>query len=420
MEISRRNFIQKMALLGLSAQPLLQVATASTQEEPLITEGEAYWKTIRDQFPITKQKAYFNNGALGPSPLSVSMAVRNGLDEIDRVGELPESNHTRTKLAVFVGASPDEISFTHNTTEGINIVVWGLDLKRGDEVIMTRHEHAGNAIPWIRRAQIDGIVLKTFEPALTAEENLFRIRSLITSRTCVIAVPHVTCTLGTILPVREISALGKAHGLFVMIDGAHGTGMMPLDLKKLDCDFYAACCHKWLCGPKGTGYLYVRKNLLDTLTARFVGAYSNPSYDLYSNPPSMGAINPTAHRYDYGTQNEALLNGVSTAIDFMNGIGMEKVFARGKELSQFFVEEIKRRSDRIQHLSTDEENSRSCITSFRIKDVPFDRFGMHARTQNIRIRQVAESGLKLLRVSTHVYNNFEDLNRLLSLIDTYR
>ena len=160
----RRSFLQQASVgtLGLSLAPLLSSDPGSF---PFPTsEGEAYWTELRKAFPLQDKRVYFNNGTFGPSPTPVLDTIKKQLDETNGTGEYGHTDKAREVLAAFVGVKTEELSLTHNTTEGINIVTWGLPLKSGDEVIVTLHEHVGNALPWLNRAKLHDIVLKPFEP----------------------------------------------------------------------------------------------------------------------------------------------------------------------------------------------------------------------------------------------------------------
>ncbi|WP_296704905.1 aminotransferase class V-fold PLP-dependent enzyme, partial [Algoriphagus sp.] len=259
---SRREFLQKLSL-GTLAPGLLGFKSKISSINPINhrLKGDDFWENVREQFPLTRNRVYMNNGTFGPSPTPVLEALKNSFDETNTIGEYGQINPLRGKLAEFVRIKEAEISLTHNTTEGINIMVWGLPLKAGDEVIITYHEHAGNAIPWLNRAKLDGVVLIPFEPALTQSENLDLIKKLVTPRTKVIAVPHVTCTTGLVMPIKEISEFAKNKGIYTAIDGAHGAGTFDLNLKELGADFYASSYHKWVLGPNGSGFLYVNEEL---------------------------------------------------------------------------------------------------------------------------------------------------------------
>ncbi|MEK6572377.1 MAG: aminotransferase class V-fold PLP-dependent enzyme, partial [Bacteroidota bacterium] len=204
---------------------------------------------------MTRERAYFNTGGLGASPYVVIETVKRKMDELEAISEVGHTEEiwaaVKAKAARLFGADPSEMTLTSCATEGINIVVDGLPLKRGDEVITTTHEHVGGILAWLARQKLDGIVLRWFEPSTTnREENVERLSRLITARTRVISVSHVTTTTGQELPVREIAQLAKEKGLRYFLDGAQVPGMKPLNVKEIGCDFYAASGHKWLLGPK--------------------------------------------------------------------------------------------------------------------------------------------------------------------------
>jgi L-cysteine/cystine lyase len=421
MITNRRSFIKQVTGGAIGTWALVSVPETSlaryiiSSDEKILSNDGQFWKVVRDQFPLTHDRIYFNNGTMGPSPFVVREAVKGFIDNIDVSGEYGGWETARPKLAKFVNVDESEISLTHNVTEGINVVAWGLPLKSGDEVILTNHEHAGNALPWLNRAKYDGIIIKTLKPAQTASENLNRINDLITKKTRVIAIPHISCTIGQVFPAKEISKLGHDKGLWVFFDGAHGPGMTMLDLKDIGCDFYATCCHKWMCGPKGTGFLFVRKEMLDILEAKWIGGGSDVGWDMTVDPPEFKGYVNTAHRYDFGTQNAAIYQGLSAATDFLYHIGMENVVRRGKALSGYLQQELMK-IDKVEMLTPTEDQSRGFVVGFRLKDMPYDKFGEHAAKKGFRIRLVAENKLNSIRISTHIYNNFEEVNKFIEIV----
>ncbi len=425
MSTHRRKFLKQLGGLTLGTcivPPLsLEAETIPTDFQKLLTssnDDEQFWKFVRDQFPLKKSRTYFNNGTMGPSPYSVVETVKKGFLDVATDGEYHGQEIAREKLASFLNVKITELSLTHNTTEGINIVAWGMPLSKGDEVIMTTHEHVGNAAPWLNRARLHGIVIKTFTPALTAKENLERIQSLITKKTKVIAVPHIACTTGLVLPVKEISKLGKANNLYVFIDGAHGPGSTVLDLQDMGCDFYASCGHKWLQGPLGTGFLYVKEELLNVVQSYFVGGYAvtDTGWELSDKVQQLTAYAPTAHRYDYGSQSPSIYQGMAAAVDFINDIGAEKVANRGRALATHLQEGLLKLENKIEMLSATEPVSRGTIIGFKVKGIELTELDKKAAENNFRIRLVRESGLNSVRISTHIYNNFEDVDRFVEFI----
>ncbi len=379
-------------------------------------DNDGFWELVRAQFPVTAHKSYMNCGTSGPSPLPVLAKVRQTLEQLAASGEYGGWETARTSLARFVDVADEEICLTHNTTEGINIVAGGLPLKAGDEVVMTSHEHAGNALPWLNMAKLKGIVIKVFEPQSTAAGNLERIASLLNPKTRVVAVPHITCTAGHVLPVKDISALCRDKGVWSFVDGAHGTGMMPLSLRELGCDFYASCCHKWLLAPAGTGYLYVREGLLDTLSPYFLGALADSGWEVSLERQTLQGYAPSASRYDYGTQSSVLYQGVVAATAFMDMLGMEKIWAHSSGLAGRLQQKLLALDGKVEMLTPTEDVSRAAMVGFRVKGRNYRELGNAVSAANFRIRLVPESGLDALRVSTHIMNTPEEVDRLAELV----
>ncbi len=407
MAFNRRSFIRSASVLAALTISEIQALAAAQQIKndgnDVAADDEAYWSNVRQLFPLTREWTYLNNGTFGPSPYPV---INYGAYDT-----------TMPKIAKFVGANDDEIALTHNVTEGINIACWGVPLKKGDEVIVTTHEHVGNAAPWMNRQKLHGIVLRKYTPAATAAETLNRISSLINKNTRAIATPHIPCTQGQVLPIKEICKLAKDKGLFALIDGAHGAGMMPLDLHDMGCDTYASCCHKWMLGPKGTGFLYVRKDFQETLQSFYSGGGTDDGkWDLMANPIAIGNYASSAHRYFGGTQANGLYTGVNASIDFIETIGINNIHNRIKALGKYTQDKLLELGDKVELLTPTEERSRCAVNGFRIKGVDYHKFYEVCSENKIRIRSVPEMGINCLRVSTHIYNNKSEVDKLIELI----
>jgi selenocysteine lyase/cysteine desulfurase len=384
------------------------------RDTPVSPHDEEFWAFVRDQFPLQQDPLYMNNGTMGPSPYVVIDAVHAEMESVDREGKYGGWDDVRPKVARFVNVAPEEISLTHNVTEGINVVASGLPLKRGDEVLVTNHEHAGNAIPWLARARRDGIVVKAVPLVSTASGILNRINDAITDRTRVIAVPHVTCTTGQVLPGREISALGHDRGLWVMLDGAHTPGMIPCDVRELGCDFFATCGHKWMMGPKGTGFLVVRNEVMEVLEPSWVGGGVDAGWDVMKGTL---AYRNDAHRFDFASQSAALYVGLGAAIDFLYHLGMANVAERGQALAGKLRSELKKLGDRVTILTPEEPGASASILGFRLASTPFDKLQPYLREKHrIITRMVPENGVNCNRISTHIYNNEAEVRRLADAI----
>ena len=409
---SRRTFIQNLGL-GLSLPTLTGFSFPKAERPPFpsgIVQDEAYWKAIRSQFPLTADRIYLNNGTFGPAPFTVLDALEKSNRDINTSGEYGNSDQERIQLAQFLGIQPTELSITHNTTEGINILAWGIPLKPGDEVILTTHEHVGNALPWLNRAKYDGIVLRTLEPKSTQEENLTEIQKLISPKTKVIALPHVTCTTGLVFPIEEICKLAQTHGILTAIDGAHGAGTFNLDLHALGCDFYAGCFHKWMLGPSGTAFLYVKEAALEKVRPLMIGGHSDTGWNLNVSPPTLAGYVPSARRFDYGTQSRSLAVGMVAAAEFHEKIGKANIETRLRTLNQYLLDGLSEINSKLDILTPVEKESRISLLSFRPKNMSYQTCGNALGKAGFRIRQVPEGGVNAIRVSTHVYNTKDELD----------
>lgn len=381
---------------------------------PVDGDNESFWRFVRTQFPLTQERAYFNTGGLGASPYVVIDAVKAKMDELEKISETGHTEELwkeiKTSAAELLGCDADELAFMRNTTEGINVVCNGLPLKRGDEIITTTHEHVGNSIAWIALLKREGVTIKLFEPSTaSARENIDRIEKLITKKTRLISIPHATTTTGQILPIKEISTLAKAKRIWLFVDGAQTAGMFPFNLHELGCDAYATSGHKWLLGPKETGLLYVRKDMLDAVEAKFVGAYSDNGFDLAKETLNF---HPSAQRYEYGTVSIPLRVGLGAAITFLQNIGMENVWKRDKALSTHLFNGLQQIPE-IKVLSPANDAERSAMITFQHEKISYVDLQSHLGTFNLRTRVVTEGGFNALRVSTHIYNTFEEVERVL-------
>lgn len=408
----RRKFIQHLSLgtSGILASKYLPPISPADKTNK--------WEFVRNQFPLTKHRIYLNNGTFGPSPYPVIARLNHEFMELSTQGEYGNTNSTINHVAAFINCKKEEVCLTHNTTEGINIAAHGIRLEKGDEVIVTDHEHVGNALPWLNVARLKEVKLRVFTPRMTKAENIQAVENLITPKTKVIAIPHITCTTGLVMPLAEICRIARPLGIITAIDGAHSLGTLNLDMKALDVDLYAMCGHKWLLGPSGTGALYIREALLETMEAIFVGAYSDKSWTLNRQEQSFSEFSPTAHRYFYGTQSKAQFSGMDAAIDFHNNLGKDEVEKRIHDLNTYLFSGLSALGEKLEIFTPKEEESRICMTSFKSREKDFQALGKSISEQGFRIRLVPESNLNAIRISTHIYNNEQEIDRFLNVLES--
>ncbi|MGD8698883.1 MAG: aminotransferase class V-fold PLP-dependent enzyme [Gemmatimonadales bacterium] len=423
---SRRRFLQQClagAAVAATGSTACGRPDSGSETLPFVDAwgsavGDAQrWRLVRDQFLLEPGYAYLNTGGLGPSPRPVIAAF----DEAWRELELRcESGHgrradVRSRACEFLGCGEDELAFTRSATEGMNLVARGLKLRDGDEVVMTTHEHPGGAMPWFAVREDTPIRIRTVDPGTGGDDSLQRLRGALTSRTRVVMVSHITCTTGLLMPVREIAELCRQRGIVCVIDGAQAVGQIPVDLRALGCEFYVASGHKWLLGPKGTGVLYVRDEMLDRWKPSFAGAYADARFDLAAG--ALERLRP-ASASEYGTRNTPLVLGLGAAFDFLSTMGMQTVAARGAYLAQRLREGLFA-LDGVDVLTP--ADAGAAILTFRLPAAggdPWEWVNRLRRDHSFRLRPVGEAGLAAVRASTHVLNSEAEVDRLVDVLES--
>lgn len=384
-------------------------ASPRKQEAHPATPDAAFWSKVGTEFMMADDVAYMNNGTLGPIPRSVFAALVDGYRALatDPATHNPEQHKlvdgVRAKVAAFLGANADEIALTRNTTEGMNFVANGIDLKAGDEVLLTFHEHPGGLEPWRLKAKRTGIVIRElpFPIPMQAPSDLLNIFSdAITPRTKVISVSHMTYQTGAVLPVKALASLARSKGIITVVDGAHPLGMIRLDLHDLGVDAYASSGHKWLTAPSGTGVLYLRREFQD----RIWPTVTTSGWDV----PASGS-----RRFDrLSQQSWPLILAVGAAIDFQSSIGTQRIENRVRDLSGALRARLEE-FDSIRVHTPVHPDLNAALTAFTFgalanRDVVRTLWVRH----RIRVRQI-EAGLNAVRVSTHYYNTEDHLQRLI-------
>ena len=312
------------------------------------------WKAIREDFPILREQAhghsliYFDSAATSQKPRAVLDALRNyyehenanvhrGLHELSsRATEAYEKS--RQRVASYLGAaSADEIVFTRGTTESINLVAqaWGGKfLRDGDVVLLTEMEHHSNLVPWQLLAERTGAQLRFVPVCDDGTLALDRLSSLLTPGVKLFAFTHVSNSLGTINPVRELCEKARAVGALTLVDAAQSAGHMPINVRELGCDFLAFSGHK-MCGPTGIGALYGRAEILDSMPPWHGGGEMIVSVTL-----KKSAFKKAPHRFEAGTPNIAGAIGLAAAIDYIERIGRSAIFEHDAQLAGYAMERL--------------------------------------------------------------------------------
>jgi len=420
----RRRFLTSAAALAagvafprsLFAQ--LERVPAALPDSRLFDQNQdAYWEELRKQFLIPEDEVYLNNGTVGSSPAPVLRAIFDAYIQTEKMDQQdPEDypiwgyaswNEYRDPLAAFLGCRRDEIALLRNATEANNYIANGIDMKPGDEVLMTDQEHPGGEQPWQLRAKRYGIVVKKVtlpKPVGSVAQVLNLFDAAITPHTRVLFFSHITTVTGVVLPVKDLCDLARSKGILSAVDGAHVPGMMQLDISSLHCDMYSASPHKWLQAPKGSGFLYVRDEVIDRL-------WNTIATEGWDEPKLR------AERFQrIGSSNLPALGGLKAAIELANQIGMPRIEARHRSLADYILAEMRKRG--VESWTSPDPALRCAITTVNVP--PIQRMELENwmwKQHKIRIRGGEPSKLRL---STPYYLQKKDIDRFLEKFDDYR
>jgi len=393
---------------------------ASGLQHWVAEDGPGYWSWIRQQFSIPPDEAYFNTGTLGACPRPVLEAVMESMREMEKTiaqsDYRPEHSEyiagyraqvdLRKKAGGILNATAEEIALVQNATMAINFIANGLELKPGDEVLITDQEHPGSMGPWDLRAKRQGIVVRKLPiPVPTPDPqtvvNIFA--DALGPHTKVMAVPHITSKYGIVMPVGELCDLCRARGVFTLVDGAQAVGQRRVDVKQIGCDAYASSPHKWLLAPPGNGLLYVREDRQRDIWATLASAHWN-DYE-----PATGLF----RLMQFGTANAALLAGLDAALDFYVRIGPEKIERRTTSLADSLrkgLQEIKG----VSISSPLHPALAGAIVTYGIEGVTGTEL-MDGLWKRKKFRVRAQGGA-LVRQSTHYYNSPEEIEGTLEVV----
>ncbi|MBM2826305.1 MAG: Aminotran 5 protein [Dehalococcoidia bacterium] len=295
----------------------------------------------RLEIPATQKTIYLNHGWSGPSPRRVVEAIKERLEYENDEG--PTSPHVqesrrgikseaRGAFARFIGAAPEEIVLTDNTTDGINIILNGLPWREGDELVTTSLEHGSGLVPsyYLRRREGVKVTIVELDAGDDTSTVLSKFEAAMGPRTRLLLVSHVMYRNGLRLPLKELQEMAHRHGAMVLVDAAQSMGHLALNMPALGCDFYAMPAHKWLLGPDGVGALYIRRELIPQVEPSKMAGGAATSYDTTGNfEPRVDEV----RKYELTTSSTPLLAGAAAAVEFLEEAGMAAVEARILELS---------------------------------------------------------------------------------------
>jgi len=434
-DINRRGFLTRVAGTALvvgAASPTLDLLAAFP--EPAATPGSVFrpgfaesdaalFAEARKHFLIPKGVTYCNTGTLGASPREVVDALVNGTRALEtRLAAWPytqpegepltgyePSLELRTAVGAFVNAKPDEMAITQNATMSMNFLANGLDLAPGDEVLTTDQEHGGCISPWRLKAKRFGTVVKELQLDAVTQDGPDGIVKLfadaMTPKTKVVMFSQVVSGLGTRMPTRELCSMIRDRGALALVDGAQAVGQMQVDVKALGCDAYVASPHKWMMAPKGTGFLYIRRDIQD----RFWTTLASSHWDDHESG---------AFRFmQYGTGAVPVHEGLIAALKFIDKIGI----ARIERWDAMLTKRLRDGLSRIPtaHLSSPADpRLASAITTFRVEGVKARALQEALWARHIRVRP--QNDARGVRLSAHIYMSPSDVDTVLDVASKVR
>ena len=422
---NRRSFIRKTFLTAgtLSIGSLFQKSIAADIAEAFqelntlspqdAAQNEELWARIQQAYTTSTQIINLNNGGVSPQPKVVQEAANRYYTYANEAPSyymwriLDQGREPlRAKLAALAGVSPDELAINRNTTEAINTVIFGLDLKAGDEVVLTKYDYPNMINAWKQRERRDGIVLKWLDFDIPMESNaevIQKFKAAISPRTKVFHITHMINWTGHIMPAKELCALAKANNILSIVDGAHTFAHLDFKISDLGCDFFGTSLHKWLCAPFGTGMLYIRKERIKDV------------WPLLASPEDQ--IDNIRKFENIGTRSFAIEQAIGSTIDFHNAIGSARKEARLKYLKQYWVDQVKD-VDKVKFYTSTNPDHSGALFNFGIEGmdagpVHNSLFGTHKiHTSPIKWEKVNGP-----RITPHVYTKKYDLERLVEAIN---
>ena len=382
----------------------------------------------RDDFPIMKDLIYMDSAATSLSPITVIKAmdeyelryranVGRGVHRLALVATQKYAD-AHKKIASFIGATEGQTVITKNTTEAINIVACGMEWHKGDRIVTTTLEHHSNYLPWVRLHEKHGINLSVVPPGPDGTFDLSLFEDTIDDATKLVAVSHASNVLGSVTPVNKIAALCRAHDSRLLVDGAQSVPHIPVDVKKAGCDYLCFSGHKML-GPSGTGVLWMKSPDLSPLLVGG-GMISDVTADHYTE--SGGYM-----RYEAGTPPVGSCIGLGKAVDYLEGIGMDRVMNHEQALTTRMIDGLSSVKG-VTVYGPPPGKNRIGVVSFTVKDLhPHEVAHILDEAAGIMVRSGEHCCIPLMhhigadngtiRASLHLYNNADDVEQLIVTVE---
>jgi len=418
---ARRNFFKKAGTLSIAAllTPYLNqgsnIPYNLIEEFPKFKNDDLLWKWVQNSYNVSSTISNLNNGSVCPQP----KVVQEMFEFINRLfNETPsrhmwshqaETESVRKKLAEMAGCSSEEIAINRNTTEAMNTVVWGINLNKGDEVVLTEQDYSTVMRTWEQREKRHNIVLNYISFDLPIEDNSKIVKKYVdavTNKTKAVMITHVNNLNGNIMPVRAIADAVKKKNpeILVIVDGAHAFAHLEFNISDLNCDYYGASLHKWLCAPFGNGILYVKKNRISSTWQLF--PFVDPQSDDIRKFESLGTRMLPAEL------------SIAKAIEFHETIGAKRKQDYLFYLKNYWMEKLEKTPNVTLHTSFDQQFS-GALGAFSLKNMKLSDVGKrlmndyHIHTAAKSDKHGKYSGI---RITPHVYTKISELDRFVMAV----
>jgi L-cysteine/cystine lyase len=378
---------------------------------------------IRDELPATQQFVYLNTGTNGPLPRRTHEALvassqyeleqgRIGYEAFTRLFQ--NLDDARAAMASVLGCDEAEIALTHNTTEGMNIALMGLDWQRGDEVVSAKTEHPGGLYPLYVLHQRYGVKIRMTEIGLKGRDPVEELRRALTPRTRAVVLSHVCWSTGMVLPLRELAELAHSVGALLICDAAQSCGMVPSNVYDLGVDAYACSGQKWLCGPDGTGALFVRRDLLGDIKQTFMGYFGVQNY--MSDYDGNYVPADSARRYEVATLYPGGLRALCTSVRWIGDeLGWDWVYRRIAALGRYCYDALAALDGVTMYTPPDRMAG---LVHFKIEGLAPADLTTKLGEDGIMIRHTPYPEAN--RVATGFYNTEAEVDRLVEAIRQIR
>jgi selenocysteine lyase/cysteine desulfurase len=419
MSLTRRDFTRLFAVGG-SAALFTHPEFAAARTRPLPPAGaavnDAFWDTVREQFVMPPKLAVINAANLCPSSRPVLETMYASTRDMDqdpspnnRAKLGPAKEATRKKLAEFLRVTPEEIVITRNTSESNNLVSSGVDLRAGDEVLIFHDNHPSNNLAWKEKAKRFGFTVTELpnpNPHPGADFYVDAVTKAITPKTKVLAFTHLTSTVGDIMPAAELCRIARERNVLTLLDGAQSFGLLDVDLSAIQPDFYTGSAHKWPCGPKEAGVLFVNKRSHDRIWPSIYSA-------------GAGAIGLSKTFEGFGQRDEPCIIAFGESLDFQTKVGRDNIEKRSRELTQVLIEGL-RKIDGVELWTHPSRDRSVAVVSFRPGSLDLRKLTT-ALYEKDKIACATRGGADRggLRFSPHFYNTLPEMERSVAAISRY-